>query len=807
MFDDSVLADYRADLLEYLNSLASPINIGLSAALILLATPRSDSVVSAAAPIISIEDNALKLALAIDARNKLPDALKRITQELPLFLSDSVVTHNEWHISDLPQAIRLITKHPELNIESHVIAILEAIHTACQWTDEELRQQENQLAEIRLMNSAATSRYFHAEHHSGLEAKRSTLNRLNASIIGAWNHSILQVDGLKCFLSGIENSLCIEGATRPALEKMGLTLHQHNHASQTFIDAMARYHHQARAFLTALGFAPTIDNMKASILSAYSGEACLEYGDSPRIISDASVEKYLQDLWVYSSRENEEEVTSAFMFAGNYSIFTRVCLAQTIQPYTDQGHVDELMLMPAYYNKLLRLTRPGEVIVIAEYIKIITATNAINSTIDGQNLFVLTVINGYSDLAKRLLEIYPDSLLTQEKFAEPILHAFLSSEKNLHSLLVFLARVPGFIKYIPANFWLEQTGKDRAFYRLTSAESGRSVLKQWLDNNPNAFDSIPPGAWALSPTQGPYAGTCAIYWLASTKSGLPLLKQWLDNNPNAFDSIHPEAWAISPTQGPGAGACGFYRLTSAESGLPLLKQWLDNNPNAFDSIPPGAWAISPTQGPNAGTCAIYWLASTKSGLPLLKQWLDNNPNAFDSIHPEAWAISPKQGVHTGFCALHYLALTPVGQTLLAQLLTHNSKIFSEQPLDFFLNSLDSRGTKKTFIEWLHDSAVFSNEEILLPIYIGNTLSAIQSYQEQSLNTKNFVSMFNDHSVGLSELRSLEERIRNGITLSELKTEIQRLSEMGQLRKKHFAPLLPLFGSNENHSASITFGHK
>ncbi|MBP9726281.1 MAG: hypothetical protein KBD83_02275 [Gammaproteobacteria bacterium] len=562
MLDSKVLTGYRTEILEYLNSLASPINIGLSAALILSATPRSN--------IISIEDNALKLALAIDARNKLPDALKRITQELPLFLSDSVVTHHQWHIRDLPQAIQLIKKHPELKIEPHVITILEAIHTACQWTDEELRQQENQLAEIRLMNSVATSRYFHAEQHSGVEAKRSTLNRLNASIIGAWNHSILQVDGLKCFLSGIENSLCIEGATRPTLEKMGLTLHQHNHASQTFIDAMARYHHQACAFLTALGFAPTIDNMKASILSAYSGEACLEYGDSPRMISDASVEKYLQDLWVYSSRENEEEVTSAFMFAGNYSIVTRVCLAQTIQPYTDQGHVDELMLMPAYYNKLLRLTRPGEVIVIAEYIKIITATNAINSTIDGHNLFVLTVINGYSDLAKRLLEICSDSLLTQKKLAAPILNAFLSSTNNLLSLFKILEKEPDFTKYIPFDFWLKETQGACAFYWMASTSVGEPLLQLWLNHNPQVFDSIPAEAWSLSRTQGENVGTCAFYWMASTQTGRSLLKQWLGNNTSAFDSIPAEAWSSTQTQGKNAGVCASYCL--AESRQALINQ-------------------------------------------------------------------------------------------------------------------------------------------------------------------------------------------------------------------------------------------
>lgn len=182
MLDNKIIIEYREILLRYLEQkVTKPIDIGLSAALILLATPSNNNAS------MSIDEPALTLALEIDKKNsdKLPRDIQAILKELSLYLSNNVVIESHWQITRLTEAVGLLYQHPQLKTPPHVSTILSAIDRACQWTDEDLHTQEGKTVDIPTSGPQETIRCFHAHDHSGVQAKRNALNRLQHSMIAA----------------------------------------------------------------------------------------------------------------------------------------------------------------------------------------------------------------------------------------------------------------------------------------------------------------------------------------------------------------------------------------------------------------------------------------------------------------------------------------------------------------------------------------------------------------------------------------------------------------------------------------------
>jgi len=332
-----------------------------------------------------------------------------------------------------------------------VSTILSAIDRACQWTDEDLHTQEGKTVPIPTSDPQETIHYFHAHDHSGVQAKRDALNRLQHSMIAAWNHSLKEEKGLTTFLSNIQNALCIEGATRDALSQVVLTMTQPI-ASQTFWDAMNVYYQQANALLTAFHFIPTLHNVVPLILNAYNGQPCLERGDDPTVISDKNVKDKLTELSVLSEEREASSYPLDLITKPEYSIVTRYSLIKTIQPYCNDLHIVEFSGICSIYYRLLLLEQPGKNINTSEYFKMLRATNSLDARVKQDvTILSLAITNNYVDFALELI------IETRKK--------------------------PDFTRSTEAD--------SNLLYRLVANESGATLLTQWLEKSPETFCQIP----------------------------------------------------------------------------------------------------------------------------------------------------------------------------------------------------------------------------------------------------------------------------------------------------------------------------
>lgn len=436
MLDNRTVLDLQSAILYHMNEWKEPVDIGLSSTLLLLAKPsrrENDS----EAICTSISDDALQIALAIDLQNNcIPHVMREIANEVKLYLNSNIVTASDWHIASLQQALDLLEQHSEaLLSEPHVFDILASIDVAYHWPDEELQKQakrENDLdAEakdilaclIDIPNPKAQSKHgFHSYHHHGVQAKREALNRLWSSMIAAWNTSIQYPDGLQIFLSSIQNSICIEGSTRTALQQLAqIQSHRaaNESASRNFTKAMALYCQQASALLTALSFTITFDNMNDLIFRAHNEEPCLEFEQDPQRITPDGIKQYLESTNIYDREEapKDSPITpiSSTISTLNYSILVRSCLLKAIEPYCNCEHSIEIAGLQANYNKLLQLAKPHQAINESECFKIIRAIKILDVAIvnNGNDAFTLTIKHQYLTLAQRLAKLPEICTLTR----------------------------------------------------------------------------------------------------------------------------------------------------------------------------------------------------------------------------------------------------------------------------------------------------------------------------------------------------------------------------------------------------------
>ena len=637
-----------------LDDLTADCDIGLCASLLLLTESALTN---------GPDDRALSLALAIDKKNRanLHPSMQNMIDDLSFNLSRSVVTQTDWQINNLQEAIALISRHPELGVAEHVPIILMSIDEASRWNNAQLLAIEGQVADIALPGVATSMRSFHAHFYPGVEAKRSVLKRLEQNMMGAWNQAIQHEQGLNNFLARIHNSLCIEGATSDALAQVG---------SQTFLQAMHRYHDEAVAFLLALGFTPTIHNLKHAILRAYANETCLEHGNNPTVIDDERVDNYLQSLLIYSYFGHEDTPLDASWGVSliTHPIMTRYFLLNAIKPYCNTWHVIELSGLQSTYQKLAKLNTPGAKIDEFEYLSIIHTTLAFDA-----RLFALIIMNGYLQLAQQLWQTTP-------KHARESIVLNLTEHVINQQLLTHLVNpmhtdfAMQFMQYMPEKAWAEvasegNTAGQCALYGLACTIAGRALLARWLEKDPHSFMRIPPHAWRQPCTDRIIEGESALYWLARAHDGQPILKQWFANDPTLFRKITPKGWAQACIQGDGSGENALYWLAYTPLGRALLTAWIDDDRDAILQTPLEAWCCFRNKTDSASIHLAYpyalcFLASNEPGLSILQQYLTNDPTSLSKIDASIWDSHLQKVQHANKNILSWLADSMNGQALL-----------------------------------------------------------------------------------------------------------------------------------------------